>query len=117
MFTLQDLRDSKIYIDLDYLADLINYNGLSLTVPRTDTGEISLPYALGLIFGLQEYPHSDDFYYLVDAIPANYRPQFIKCWEALEMEVEEDLVEWSERVGTAETVDRIRSLAKQIKLS
>jgi len=117
MFTLQDFRDSKIYIDLDYLADLIQYNGLSVTVPRTDDGQISLPYALGLIFGLQEYPHSDDFYYLVDSIPSNYRPQFIKCWEAIEMEVQEDIVEWSERVGTLETVERIKSLAKEIKLS
>lgn len=117
MGTLKEFRESKIYVDLTYLADLIDSYGLSVTVPRTDDGEVSLSYALALICGMTVYPYSDDFYYLLEEVPAAYRRQFVFCWDAIELEVEDDIVAWSERVGKDDTVARIRRLAKEIELS
>lgn len=117
MPSLKEFKDRKIFIDLSYLADMIQYQGLSKTIPLTDKGEVSLPFALASIFGFKKYPEDDDFFYFLDSIPAGYRAQFIMCWDAIELEVEEDIVVWSERVGTAETVKRIKSLAKEIQLS
>lgn len=39
---------------------------------------------------------------------------FVLCWEAIELEVEEDIVEWSERVGSAAVYKTIMSLANEI---
>jgi hypothetical protein len=115
--SLQDFKDHKIFIDLMYLADMVQFNGLSTTIPLTPEGHVSLPFALASICGFSQYPDVDDFFYLVDSVPAVYRAQFVRCWEAIELEVNEDIVEWSERVGTAETVRRLRSLSKEIQLS
>lgn len=117
MPSLQDFKDHKIFIDLTYLADMVQYWGLSTTVPLTPEGKVSLPFALASICGFNRYPDVDDFFYLVDSVPAAYRAQFIRCWEAIELEVDEDIVQWSERAGTAETVKRLRSLSKEIQLS
>lgn len=114
---LRDLKDNKVYVDLSYLADLIDFNGLSMTVPRTPSGEVSLPYGLSLICGMKKYPEVDDFHYLLDSIPASYRAQFIRCWDAIELEVDNDIVVWSEQVGKDATVATLRRLAKEIELS
>ena len=114
---MQAFRDKKIYIDLAYLSDLVRYNGISTTIPRTPAGSISLSYALALIFGMRVYPEVDDFEYLLSRVPPIYRSQFILCWEAIELEVGEDIVTWSERVGTVEAADRLRNLSKIIELS
>lgn len=117
MPVIQEFKDKKIHIDLAYLADLVRYHGISATVPRTPEGSVSLSYALALICGMRTYPEVDDFEYLVDQVPSVYRAQFILCWEAIELEVGEDIVTWSERVGTVETAARLRSLSKLIELS
>lgn len=117
MGILRDLKDNKVYVDLCYLADLIDFNGLSMTVPRTPSGEVSISYGLSLICGMKKYPEVDDFYYLLESIPAAYRSQFIRCWDAIELEVDEDIVSWSERAGKDVTVATLRRLAKEIELS
>jgi len=117
MPTLHDFKKSKVFVDLSYLADLVETHGISTTIPLTEDGEVSLSFALASLCGYSGYPDVDDFFHLVDAVPALYRPQFIRCWEAIELEVEDDIVAWSERVGTAETVRRLRSLSKEIELS
>lgn len=117
MSSLGELKQSKVFIDLSYLADLIETRGISTTTPLNDDGEVSLSFALASLCGYKGYPEMDDFYYFVDAVPALYRPQFIRCWEAIELEVEQDIVSWSERAGTAETVRRLRTLSKEIELS
>ena len=117
MGILRDLKDNKVYVDLLYLADLIDFNGLSTTVPRTASGEVSISYGLSLICGMQKYPEVDDFYYLLESIPTAYRSQFIRCWDAIELEVADDIVLWSERAGKDVTVATLRRLAKEIELS
>ncbi len=114
---MREFKDYKIFIDLSYLADMIQFPGLSSTVPPAPAGDGSLPFALASICGFTKYPEVDDFFYLLEAVPAPYRAQFIRCWEAIELDVDEDIVEWSERVGTEKTVKRLRSLAKEIELS
>ena len=37
------------------------------------------------------------------------------CWDAIEMQVHEDIVLWSEEVGKDQTVKEIRSLAREIE--
>ena len=117
MASLRELKQNKVYIDLAYLADFVETRGVSTTIPLTDDGEVSLSFALASLCGYKGYPQIDDFFYFVDAVPALYRPQFIRCWEAIELEVEQDIVSWSEKVGTTETVRRLRSLSKEIELS
>ena len=117
MFSIAECKYKKVYIDLWYLASLLELNGLSVTVPKTEDGRMSLPCALAYICGLVMYPEVDDFHYLVDKVPALYRPQFILCWEAIELEVDHDIVVWSEAAGTDAVVKRLRNLSKTIQLS
>jgi len=117
MHTLSDLKGTKIFLDLNYLADLIEVSGISTTAPLSQKGDISLPYGLAVICGMKNYPACDDFDFLVDQIPQSFVSRFIMCWDALEMEVGEDIVEWSERVGTKSVVSKIRSLSSEIQHS
>lgn len=117
MHTLTDLKGNKVFLDLDHLADLVELSGISKTAPLSLKGEISLPYGLALICGMSKYPACDDFNFLVEEIPQSYVPRFIMCWDAIELEVEEDIVEWSERVGTKSVVKKIRALSAEIKHS
>lgn len=117
MVTLSTLKSKKLDVDLRYLASLIESCGLSKTVPVDSHGSVSLPYAIALICGIQREPYCDDFDILVDSIPSTFRSRFILCWETIEMDVGEDLVTWSERVGEVETVRTIRNLAKTIEFS
>lgn len=117
MVTLGTLKQRKVYVELSYVADVIEAVGLSYTVPTDSDGKVSLPYAIALVCGIGREPYSDDFYTLLEAIPNKFKPSFIMCWEALEMEVGLDLVVWSESVGSLDTIDTIRRLAKTIELS
>lgn len=117
MSMLKKYQEQKIFVDLSYLADMIDYCGLSYTVAVDEFGSVSLPYALGAIFGLSGVPECDDFYLIVESIPASYRKRFIYCWEALEAEVGDDLVVWSEAAGLSETVATIRALSKTIEFA
>lgn len=117
MGTLSEFRDCKIHIELAYLADFIEEVGLSLSVPLTPDGRVSLPYALATLCGLSTYPDVEDFTYLLSEIPALYRGQFVRCWEAIELEVGDDIVVWSEKVGQNEVVRSLRQLSKEIEMS
>ena len=37
------------------------------------------------------------------------------CWDAIEMQVDKDIVLWSEEVGKDQTIKELRSLAKEIE--
>lgn len=115
MGMLSELKDSKLDIDLNYLADFVESVGISKTVPVDEYGSVSLSFALALLFGMVSEPHVDDFAHLLDCVPPFYKQRFIMCWECLEYELGEDIVSWSEREGTSETVSAIRNLAKQIQ--
>jgi len=117
MHTLADLKGTNIFLDLNYLADLIELSGISTTAPLSQRGAISLPYGLAIICGMKKYPACDDFDFLIDQIPQSFVSRFIMCWDVIEMEVEEDIVEWSERVGTKAVVGKIRSLSSEIQHS
>jgi len=115
MISIKELNNAKIYVDLDHLANLIQDLGLSDSAPRNDDGEISLPYGIALICGMPQKSASDDFDVLIDMIPRKYVSRFIMCWDAIEMQVDSDIVLWSEEVGKDQTVKQIRSLAKEIE--
>lgn len=115
--TLSALKREKIDIDLLSVASLIEKCGLSATVPVDSDGALSLSFALALLCGVSELPHCDDFRVFLEEVSSSLKVRFILCWEVLEMEVGEDLVVWSERVGAAEVVRAIRSLAKTIEFS
>jgi hypothetical protein len=117
MHTLANLKDTRIFLELNHVADLVEVSGISTTAPLSPRGSISLPYGLAIICGMKHYPACDDFSFLIDQIPQSYVSRFIMCWDAIEMEVEEDIVEWSERVGTKAVVTKIRSLASEIQHS
>ena len=115
MLSIKELNTAKIYVDLDHLANLIQDLGLSYSAPRNDNGEISLPYGIALICGMPQKAGSHDFDVLVDQIPRKYVSRFIMCWDVIEMQVEKDIVLWSEEVGKDQTIKEIRSLAREIE--
>ena len=115
MLSIKQFNNAKIHVDLDNLANLIQDVGLSKSVPRTEDGEISLPYGIALICGMPHKLESDDFDVLVDLVPRKYVSRFIMCWDAIEMQVDNDIVLWSEQVGKDQTVKEIRSLAREIE--
>jgi|TARA_B100001250_G_scaffold306573_1_gene268470 hypothetical protein len=115
MLSIKELNNAKIYVDLDHLANLIHDVGLSDSAPRNEDGEISLPYAIALICGMPIKTASDDFDVLIDMVPRKFVSRFIMCWDAIEMQVHEDIVLWSEEVGKDQTVKEIRSLAREIE--
>ena len=115
MLSIKELNNAKIYVDLDHLANLIQDVGLSCSAPRNGDGEISLPYGIALICGMPMKTASDDFDVLIDSIPRQYVPRFIMCWDAIEMQVDKDIVLWSEEVGKDQTIKELRSLAKEIE--
>ena len=115
MLSIKELNNAKIYVDLDHLANLIQDVGLSNSAPKNDHGEISLPFGIALICGMPHKTASDDFDVLVDLIPRQYVSRFIMCWDVIEMQVEEDIVLWSEEVGKDKTVKELRSLAREIQ--
>ena len=115
MLSIKQLNNAKIYIDLDHLANLIQDVGLSKSAPRNEDGEISLPYGIALVCGMPHKLASDDFDVLIDWVPRKYVPRFIMCWDAIEMQVDNDIVLWSEEVGKDQTIKAIRSLAKEIE--
>lgn len=117
MVTLKDLKSNKVYVDLAYLADLLETTRLSKTIPIDSENRLSLPFALALICGAQKGVKSDDFEQLLRNVPALNRSHFILCWEVIELEVEEDIVVWSESVGTEETVRVLRNISKVIEHS
>jgi len=115
MLSIKELNNAKVYVDLDHLANLIQDVGLSKVAPKSEDGEISLPHAIALICGMPDKAASDDFDILIDRIPRQYVSRFIMCWDSIEMQVEQDIVLWSESVGEIETVKQIRSLAREIE--
>tara|TARA_R110002020_G_scaffold10523_2_gene40208 strand:+ start:225 stop:587 length:363 start_codon:yes stop_codon:yes gene_type:complete len=115
MLSIKQLNNAKIYVDIDHLANLIQDVGLSKSAPRNEDGEISLPYGIALVCGMPYKLASDDFDILIDSIPRKYVSRFIMCWDAIEMQVEEDIVLWSEEVGKDLTIKELRSLAREIE--
>ncbi len=115
MVRLSVLQSKKVNVYLKYLSDLVEVTRLSKTAPRDSDNRLSLPLALGVLCGAPQSCKSDDFDYLLEKVPSLYAPVFVLCWEAIETEVENDIVAWSEKVGTNATVSRIRTLAKVIE--
>jgi len=115
MTTLKEFHQSKVNIYLNYVADLVELVGISHTSPRDADDKVSLPYALAVICGADQKCESDDFDYLLSKVPNPSLSMFIYCWEAIEAEVESDIVYWSEKAGTHQTVQRIRNLSKVIE--
>jgi len=112
---MRDFHKAKLHVDLQYLADLIENVGLSDTVPITEDGAVSLSYGLALICGVRGWPFVDDFPYLLEKVPAAYRPRFCACWDALEFEFGDDIVLWADKFGAVATVAAIRRLAREIE--
>ena len=117
MKTLHQLKAEKVYVDLKHLAEFIDAAGFSPTFPKDDKGRVSLPFAIALICGAQPHHASDDFEYLLRVLPAFGRTRFANCWDAIEAEVDRDIVEWSNSVSTADMCERIISIAMSIELS
>lgn len=112
---LREFHDCKIDVDLMVLADYIEAAGISCTVPAADDGSVSLSLALARVCGSNALTFVDDFGFWLDSVPAANRSHFVLCWDALELECEGDIVEWSELHGTEATVAMIRRLAKEIQ--
>jgi len=117
MSTLKRFKDNHIYIELSHAARLLKMNGLSTSIPLGPDGSMSLPFAIARACGFRKQPDADCYSVYVNKFSSACRLKFILCWEALELEVEDDIVVWSESVGLDETVRRMRSLAKFIELS
>lgn len=113
-FSLRDLRLNGVQHELLLVAACCKH-GLAETVPIDDEKRLSLPAAIAVFVGLMpERNLSNNFDELLDNIPANKRANFIRCWEAIEMFVGEDIVDWSERVGSQEAYKTIKSLAGEV---
>lgn len=117
MTRLSELQKNKVNLYLWQVASLIEFSGLSKTSPKDQKGRLSLPFAIAMLCGADQNGYSDDFEHLLGEVPSMYTPMFIYCWESIELEVEQDIVYWSEAVGAKETVRRIRNLAKVIEHS
>ena len=115
MVRLSVLQSKKVNVYLKYLSDLLEVARLSKTAPRDSDNRLSLPLALAILCGAPQSCQSDDFDYLLEKVPSLYSPMFVLCWEVMEAEVQDDIVAWSEKVGTDATVRRIRTLAKVIE--
>ena len=114
MTSLRDLRLHGVQHELLLVAACCKH-GLAETVPIDDEKRLSLPAAIAVFVGLMpERNLSNNFDELLDKIPANRRANFIRCWEAIEMFVGEDIVDWSERVGSEEAYKTIKSLAGEV---
>jgi hypothetical protein len=117
MTRLNELHKNKVNLYLLHVAELIDVTGLSRIAPKDQKNRLSLPFAIAILCGADQNGDCDDFEHLLDRIPRMYTHMFILCWEAIELEVEMDIVSWSETVGKIETVRRIRNLAKSIEHS
>lgn len=119
MVTLGTLQQRKIDLVLLQTADELVKYGLSTTVPLDGEGRISLPHAICKACGCKrpsKLAGVDNFNECMAIVPDSARAHVLMCWEAIELEVGEDIVDWSESVGLEETVGRIRRLAKEIQL-
>lgn len=112
---LKEFHEHNINVDLMVLADYIEAAGISSTVPAAPDGSVSLSLALARVCGSSALTFVDDFDFWLDSVPASNRAHFVLCWDALELECEGDIVEWSESHGTDATVSMIRRLAKEIE--
>lgn len=92
-------------------------SGMSTSIPVAPDGSVTVSFALAKACGLRKQPDADCYSVYVSKLSSACRVRFMLCWEALELEVEDDIVVWAESVGLDETVRRMRSLAKFIELS
>jgi len=114
--SLKDFKNNRIHYELMLVADCVKLYGLSETVPVDVDGRFSLPAVVAMEAGMvrDRFKLSNNFDELLQSVPGWRVRSFIMCWDAIELEVEEDIVEWSERVGRDEVVRRIGSLANVI---
>ena len=114
--SLKDFKNNRIHYEFVRAADCVKLYGLSETVPVDVDGRFSLPAVVAMEAGMvrDRFKLSNNFDELLQSVPGWRVRSFIMCWDAIELEVEEDIVEWSERVGGDEVVRRIGSLANVI---
>jgi len=110
------MRELSIHSDLRHLADFISIAGLSSSFPK-ENDKVSLPFALAIIFGAKPHDASDDYDDLIECVSGVHRKRFVMCWDAIELEVEKDIVEWSQSVSTEAVVHRLHQLAAAIEHS
>lgn len=117
MPSLSELHHRKVFVDLRHLADFVKVAGISSVFPKEPDGKVSLAFALAMLCGAKQSGASDDFQDLLEAVPGPYVPRFILCWDAIELEVQQDIVEWSRTVSETEVIDRLRSMSAEIEHS
>jgi hypothetical protein len=113
---LQHLKENHVHYELMMVAKCVKRQGLAETVPIDDDDQLSLPAILAIQPGMLQgrAKLSNNFDELIAHVPGWRRQVFTLCWEAIELEVEEDIVAWSERVGKEAVFKRIMSLANEI---
>lgn len=116
MVSLQEMRELKIHADLKNLAEFIKSAGLSNSFPK-ENGRVSLAFAIALVHGVPPSEASDDFDYLLERVGIARRSRFALCWEAIELHVQDDIIDWSSEMSTNEVVSTIIKLSKDIEHS
>ena len=117
MWTLNQFKEANINNDLLVTASILTKRGLSVFAPVHKDGAVTLSQALALAFGASKRYPSDGFSENLNRIPPFNRRRFIMCWDAIELEVENDIDSWAADVGQEEVIRRITALAKIIELS
>ena len=119
--SFKHLYEYDVHLKLLQAADILEDRGLSKWVPVDDDGRVSLPYALCVACSALDRKtlassNPNNFYELVDSLEGRPGMSLCMAWDAIEWEVGDDLVVWSESVGLGETVRQLRSLARLIDL-
>jgi len=117
MPSLSELHHKQIFVELRHLADFVKMAGISTVFPKEPNGKVSLAFALAMLCGAKQSDASDDFQDLLEVVPGPYRSRFILCWDAIELEVQQDIVNWSRSVSETEVINCLRTMAAEIEHS